>query len=141
MSGFHVTHCDMAPDFAGTLMGITNGISNFNGVIAPFIVTALTDTKTHKTEWWGVFLIACGVYVITNLIYCWFGTSKIQSWARPKNADKDVINVYVCDNTNGNMKKDAYLLTEMKNGTKLTASDTSKESLKAELLNSSNSKN
>lgn len=117
MSGFHVTHVDMAPDFAGTLMGITNGISNFNGIIAPFIVTAMTNKETAVTEWWAVFLIACGVYVFTNIIYCWFGTSQIQTWAR--SPDKEVVhplNVYVCgdSHSNGNSKKDAYLLQDMK---------------------------
>jgi len=130
MSGFHVTHVDMAPDFAGTLMGITNGISNFNGVIAPFIVTALTDKNGH-TEWYGVFLIACAVYVITNIIYCWFGTSKLQSWAR-STTDRDLVNtVYVCDMTNSGMKKDAYLLSDIKTNIKTNINSTTK----SELLN------
>lgn len=133
MSGFHVTHVDMAPDFAGTLMGITNGVSNFNGIIAPRVVTALTDSH-GITEWWAVFLIACAVYVITNVIYCWFGTSKLQSWAR-SNKDHEVNAVYVCDNsfTNGNMKKDAFLLSELK---KNSSNGSSKPDLKTELLNS-----
>lgn len=129
MSGFHVTHVDMAPDFAGTLMGITNGISNFNGIIAPFIVTALTDNSNH-TEWWAVFLIGCAVYVFTNIAYCWFGTSNLQAWARSN--DKEVINVYVCDNSYPNGKKDAFLLSEMK---KDHLNGTSKQDLKTELLN------
>lgn len=135
MSGFHVTHVDMAPDFAGTLMGITNGISNFNGIIAPFIVTALTDPLSRKTEWWAVFLIACGVYVITNIIYCWWGTSKLQVWARSNDGDQTVNAVYICDSnsyTNGNLKKDAYLLSDMKKN----VNSTSKQDLKTELLNS-----
>lgn len=134
MSGFHVTHVDMAPDFAGTLMGITNGISNFNGIIAPFIVTAVTDTKTGVTEWWAVFLIACGVYVVTNLIYCWFGTSQIQSWAR--SPDKEVVSVYVCDNSysNGNSKKkNTFLLQDMRKDPLLNGNSKQAEA-QAELL-------
>ena len=135
MSGFHVTHVDMAPDFAGTLMGITNGISNFNGIIAPFVVTALTDPKSKITEWWAVFLIACAVYVITNLVYCWLGTSNLRSWARSN--FKEVVNVYVCDNSYP--KKDAFLLSDLKKDTYSNgASKQIKQELKTELLNTKN---
>lgn len=37
-----VTTVDMAPDFAGTIMGISNSIANINGFIQPIIVNALT---------------------------------------------------------------------------------------------------
>lgn len=131
MSGFHVTHVDMAPDFAGTLMGITNGISNFNGIIAPFIVTWMTTDSI--TEWWAVFLIACGVYTVTNLIYCWFGTSQIQSWAL--SPDKKLTHVYVCDSShpNGGSKKEAYLLQDMRKDPHLNGNSKQAEA-NAELL-------
>lgn len=90
MSGFHVTHVDMAPDFAGTLMGITNGISNFNGIIAPRIVTLLTNEQ-GDTHWWLVFLIATGVYLITGLVFCFFGTSNLQSWAVKKQSAPELV--------------------------------------------------
>ena len=40
---FIVTIVDMAPDFAGTIMGISNSIANFNGFIQPMIVGQLTN--------------------------------------------------------------------------------------------------
>lgn len=36
-SGCNSTHVDMAPDFAGVLMGVTNGIGNIPGFLAPSI--------------------------------------------------------------------------------------------------------
>lgn len=40
-----LNHVDMAPDFAGTLMGITNGISNMNGFISPLVTAAITHNN------------------------------------------------------------------------------------------------
>ena len=42
-SGFNSTHVDMAPDFAGTLMGMTNSIGNIPGFIAPLVAEAFYD--------------------------------------------------------------------------------------------------
>lgn len=41
-SGYFVNHMDIAPQYAGTLMGISNGISACAGFIAPSIAAALT---------------------------------------------------------------------------------------------------
>jgi hypothetical protein len=38
--GFNSTHVDMAPDFAGTLMGLTNSFGNLPGFIAPLVASA-----------------------------------------------------------------------------------------------------
>lgn len=36
--GYLVNHMDLSPNFAGTLMGITNSIGNIMSIIAPIIV-------------------------------------------------------------------------------------------------------
>ncbi|KAG8233656.1 hypothetical protein J437_LFUL013702, partial [Ladona fulva] len=35
--GFQVNHLDLSPNFAGTLMGIANCLSNIMGIIAPLV--------------------------------------------------------------------------------------------------------
>ena len=42
-SGFNATHVDMAPDFAGTLMGMTNSIGNIPGFVAPLVAASFYD--------------------------------------------------------------------------------------------------
>ncbi len=42
-SGFNSTHVDMAPDFAGTLMGMTNSIGNIPGFVAPLVAASFYD--------------------------------------------------------------------------------------------------
>jgi ACS family sodium-dependent inorganic phosphate cotransporter-like MFS transporter 5 len=41
--GFNSTHVDMAPDFAATLMGLTNTFGNLDGFIAPIVSNNLTS--------------------------------------------------------------------------------------------------
>lgn len=36
--GYLVNHMDLSPNFAGTLMGITNGVGNLMSIIGPLLV-------------------------------------------------------------------------------------------------------
>ena len=42
LSGFFVNHMDIAPPYAGTLMGISNGVSAAVGFVAPLLAAVLT---------------------------------------------------------------------------------------------------
>jgi len=42
LCGFFVNHMDIAPQYAGTLMGVSNGIAAMSGFIAPLIAAVLT---------------------------------------------------------------------------------------------------
>lgn len=41
-SGYLVNHMDIAPQYAGTLMGISNGVASSSGFIAPYVASVLT---------------------------------------------------------------------------------------------------
>ena len=41
-SGYFINHGDIAPPFAGTMFGITNTAATVPGILAPFVVSALT---------------------------------------------------------------------------------------------------
>lgn len=43
-SGYNVNHIDLSPKYSGTLMGITNGISNIMSIVAPLAITAIEST-------------------------------------------------------------------------------------------------
>lgn len=46
-SGFLVNHMDIAPKFAGTLFGISNGLASVSGFIAPPVAALITkDVST-----------------------------------------------------------------------------------------------
>lgn len=45
--GFLSNHIDISPNFAGTLMGITNTVATIPGIAVPFVVNVLT---THDVS-------------------------------------------------------------------------------------------
>jgi len=51
MCGFFVNHMDIAPVYAGTLMGVSNGVAAASGFIAP-LVAALLTTDVSQTQYW-----------------------------------------------------------------------------------------
>ncbi|GIX89354.1 hypothetical protein CEXT_804531 [Caerostris extrusa] len=97
-SGYMVTHVDMSPDFAGTLMGMTNAFATLAGFLAPKAVGKLTENEKTLAQWRIVFIIAIAVYVVTGFLFIFFGSAKLQEWGtnhdseeknREKNSDTD----------------------------------------------------
>uniref|UniRef100_A0AAG5DL33 Putative inorganic phosphate cotransporter n=1 Tax=Anopheles atroparvus TaxID=41427 RepID=A0AAG5DL33_ANOAO len=81
--GFQVNHLDLAPNHAGTMMGITNCAANIMSIIAPLIVGEVITDATDPVQWRRVFYIAAGVYFIGNLTFLIFGKADIQRWNEP----------------------------------------------------------
>lgn len=79
-AGFLVTHVDMSPDFAGTLMGMTNSFANLTGFLAPLTIGSLTNNNETIAQWSIVFYIAAGVYGVTGVIFLLFGSAELQPW-------------------------------------------------------------
>lgn len=44
LSGFSVNHLDIAPRYAGLLMGITNSAGTLPGIIGPYVAGAMTPS-------------------------------------------------------------------------------------------------
>ncbi|XP_011178018.1 putative inorganic phosphate cotransporter [Zeugodacus cucurbitae] len=75
--GFQVNHIDLTPNFAGTLVGMTNSASHVASSIAPLVVGyVVTDTKNPE-QWRIIFFIAA---FIIHLLFVFFGTAKVQPW-------------------------------------------------------------
>ncbi|XP_047533121.1 putative inorganic phosphate cotransporter [Vanessa atalanta] len=79
-TGFMLVHIDMAPNFAGTLMGITNCIANIISIIAPLAAGAIIQDENDPNEWRKVFYVSSGIYIAANTFFIVFGTSKTQEW-------------------------------------------------------------
>lgn len=54
--GYLVNHMDLSPNFSGTMMGITNGISNLLSIFAPLLVSAIVKNEVYIS-----------IYVITQI--------------------------------------------------------------------------
>lgn len=80
-AGVFINQIDIAPRYAGMLLGITNTFGTIPGVLAPIVVGYFT--KNHSVSGWrNVFWLSAGVSAFGAIFYVIFGTGKIQSWAR-----------------------------------------------------------
>ena len=46
-AGFNCNHIDIAPNYAGTLMGITNMVANLTGFFTPLLVSYVVGTEVN----------------------------------------------------------------------------------------------
>ncbi|XP_050295541.1 putative inorganic phosphate cotransporter isoform X2 [Anthonomus grandis grandis] len=80
MSGWSLNHMDLAPNLAGTLMGLTNGFSHLSAILAPLIVQYLVTEESNPQQWKIVFFLASAVATFAVVIYDIFGSGKQQKW-------------------------------------------------------------
>lgn len=83
--GYLVNHMDLSPNFAGPMMGVTNGLAGITSIIAPLVVGAIVSDEEDPTQWRVVFFITGGVYLLCNALFVIFGKATIQPWNEPPN--------------------------------------------------------
>ncbi|KAM4725874.1 sialin isoform 2-T2 [Anableps anableps] len=79
-AGVYVNQIDIAPRYAGFLLGITNTFGTIPGVVAPIVTGYFTEDHT-MAGWRKVFWVAAGINMGGAVIYTMFGSAKIQAWA------------------------------------------------------------
>ena len=79
-SGYQGNHMELSPNYAGTLMGITNMLGNIAGFVTPYVAGVLVFENQTLAGWRNVFLISSSVYVLGTLIFALFGSTKVQKW-------------------------------------------------------------
>ncbi|GLH10050.1 Putative inorganic phosphate cotransporter [Gryllus bimaculatus] len=77
--GFQVNHIDLSPNFAGSMMGVTNCAANIMSIIGPLLVGVLSN----REAWRVVFFLASGIYFVGNLLFVIFGSAELQPWNTP----------------------------------------------------------
>jgi MFS family permease len=78
-SGFQVNHLDIAPNYAGILMGITNCVATIPGIVSPYLTGIILGDDQHDIERWRiVFFISAGVYAFGLVIWLLFASGKKQ---------------------------------------------------------------
>ncbi|KAJ0174655.1 hypothetical protein K1T71_009763 [Dendrolimus kikuchii] len=75
-----VNHQDLAPNFAGTLYGIANGIGNTAGFVTPLVTAHFTKNGNGFAEWRPVFITGASLYIASAGYFILFGTGDTQSW-------------------------------------------------------------
>ncbi|XP_017132353.1 sialin [Drosophila elegans] len=86
-AGMKLTPLDLSPNYAGTLMAITNGIGAITGVISPYLVGVMTPNATMM-EWRIVFWVAFAVLFITAIVYCIWASGEVQPFNDGTNSIK-----------------------------------------------------
>ena len=61
-SGFFTSHFDIAPRYAGTLMGLSNGLGAVSGIVAPYVTSVLTKSVICIVIIFAVLSIHLSVY-------------------------------------------------------------------------------
>ncbi|KAM6166891.1 sialin isoform 1-T1 [Erethizon dorsatum] len=79
-SGFSINHLDIAPSYAGILLGITNTFATIPGMVGPIIAKSLTPDDTIR-EWQTVFYIAAAINVFGAIFFTLFAKGEVQTWA------------------------------------------------------------
>ncbi|XP_055387787.1 putative inorganic phosphate cotransporter [Condylostylus longicornis] len=78
--GYLVNHMDLSPNYAGQMMGITNGVSNLLSIAAPLVVGAVVTEENDTSQWQIIFFITSGVYLVCNMAFLLLGKSEIQKF-------------------------------------------------------------
>lgn len=88
-SGFLSNHIDIAPNFAGTLVAITNCVATIPGFVVPIFVGKLTHGNQTIEAWRIIFFATVALYIIEILVYTIFGSGEEQPWNKTKPNDDE----------------------------------------------------
>lgn len=86
---------DIAPDFAGTVMGITNCMGNLAGMLAPLATGYFTEHNESLGQWKKLFLLASAIYMLGAVVFLLFGSAKQEEWGTVPSADKSALIISV----------------------------------------------
>lgn len=84
-SGFNANMLDIAPQYAGLVMGISNTLASIPGIVAPIVAGQIVQNKSPD-EWRIVFYVVAAVYCVGAAFYGIFASGKLQHWAQIKEA-------------------------------------------------------
>jgi ACS family sodium-dependent inorganic phosphate cotransporter len=87
-SGFLSNHIDIAPNFAGSLMAVTNTVATIPGIIVPIFVGWITHGNQTIEAWRVIFFVTITLYVIEIIAYLLLGSGEEQSWNKTDDENK-----------------------------------------------------
>ncbi|XP_078036899.1 putative inorganic phosphate cotransporter [Augochlora pura] len=74
---------DLAPNYAGILMGITNTPGTISAFVLPALVGVLTENGHTMARWQYVFWITIIAQLSSFFVYVFTGSGEIQEWNEP----------------------------------------------------------
>ena len=87
-AGVFSNHTDIAPNFAGLLMGMTNMCATVPGFLVPALVGSLTDGVPGLAPWHTVFYMTSSLLLLEFFVFTFFASSEEQFWNLPAESSK-----------------------------------------------------
>ncbi|XP_065574640.1 sialin-like isoform X2 [Artemia franciscana] len=88
----HLTnHVDIAPNYAGTLMALTNTVATVPGFIVPIFVGELTHGNQSHERWQIIFWVTAVIYIVQLVFYTIFASGEEQPWNKKYTKDGDSV--------------------------------------------------
>ncbi|CAF4767658.1 unnamed protein product, partial [Rotaria sp. Silwood2] len=84
--GALISHLDVASNYAGTLVGITNSLGTIPGFVGPYVVGAITNKNQTTDAWRLIFNISAGIGALGCVAYCILFNGEEQPWNRTSEA-------------------------------------------------------
>ncbi|XP_053993180.1 sialin-like [Hylaeus volcanicus] len=81
-AGNQMNHIALAPQYAGTLYGLTNTAANVCGFLAPYIIGRMVQGHETLARWHTVFWLAAVINMATNCFYLIFASATEQPWSK-----------------------------------------------------------
>jgi ACS family sodium-dependent inorganic phosphate cotransporter-like MFS transporter 5 len=86
-SGAGVNVLDIAPRYAGVVMGIVNTAGASSGIVGPLVIKAManapkTEVDVLREQWREVFILAAEIYVFGAILFTVLASGEVQSWAK-----------------------------------------------------------
>ncbi|XP_068215245.1 sialin-like [Palaemon carinicauda] len=78
-AGHLANHLDLTPNFAGTVLGVSNTIAFSISMLAPIIVGALTPEQSLQ-QWQHVFWLTGAIYLVCWVFFMVFAKFETQKW-------------------------------------------------------------
>ncbi|CAG9833635.1 unnamed protein product [Diabrotica balteata] len=78
--GYTINHIDLSPNHSSVLVGISNGLAQSCGFLAPLFVQGVVTNEEDPSQWKIVFYTAAVINVVAGVIFAIFGSGKVQSW-------------------------------------------------------------
>ncbi|XP_031552988.1 sialin-like isoform X2 [Actinia tenebrosa] len=79
-AGFGVNHLDIAPRYAGIIIGFANSLGTIPGFVAPFVTGWLTNGEPTRRQWQKVFYIAAIINIIGATGFAILAKGEEQPW-------------------------------------------------------------
>jgi len=81
-SSLLVNYQDLAPNFAGSMMGVSNTVMTIAGILAPLVTGAIVTGNEDVEHWRIVFGMTAGIQAVGALVFLTLSSGEEQWWNR-----------------------------------------------------------